>query len=103
MVDQGRREPRDHELLDVRRDAPQVDEGRLAFLDELGEARPLRPQEFRLVDVVEAFVERLGDRPLALEYIERALQNGYSLDDIKSTPEFKNLVSDPNFRPNGKK
>jgi hypothetical protein len=47
--------------------------------------------------------ENLGDRRHALDYIEKALQNGYSLDELKETPEFQNLLSDPKFRPSGKK
>src|ERR1700733_4816982 len=61
------------------------------------------PDNPNVLELAGETYENLGDRARALEYIERALQNGYSLDDIKSTPEFNNLVSDPNFRPNGKK
>jgi tetratricopeptide (TPR) repeat protein len=47
--------------------------------------------------------EILGDRLHALENIEKALQKGYPADDLKDSPELKNLLSDPNFRPNPKK
>jgi len=47
--------------------------------------------------------EILGDRHHALENIEKALQKGYPADDLKDSPELKNLLSDPNFRPNPKR
>ncbi len=46
--------------------------------------------------------EDLGDRTQALQYIEKGLQKGISLGDLKKTPDLQGLMSDPNFRPSGK-
>jgi tetratricopeptide (TPR) repeat protein len=51
-----------------------------------------------LVNVAEAY-EMLGDRRQALSYIEQALKNGYSLDDLKQDMEAEGLLSDPDFKP----
>ncbi len=61
------------------------------------------PDDANVLELAGETYENLGDRSRALEYIERAVQHGYSLEDLKDTPELKNLVSDPNFRPNAKK
>jgi Flp pilus assembly protein TadD len=50
-----------------------------------------------LVNVAEAY-EMLGDRRQALSYIEQALKNGYSLDDLKQDMEAQGLLSDPDFK-----
>lgn len=54
-----------------------------------------------LADVGQAY-EDLGDRRPALHYVTQALQKGHSLDHVKLVPDLQNLLSDPNFRPNGK-
>jgi len=54
-----------------------------------------------MVNAGEAY-EDLGDRPAALRYIHRALQKGYAVDRLNSTPALQNLLADPNFRPKGK-
>ena len=61
------------------------------------------PDNPNVLELAAETYENLGDRRHALEYIEKALQNGYSLDELKETPEFHNLLSDPKFRPSGKK
>jgi serine/threonine protein kinase/tetratricopeptide (TPR) repeat protein len=66
-------------------------------------ALALSPDDPRvLVNVGDAY-ENLGDRPNAVRFVERALGKGYPLDDLKSDPGLQNVLSDPNFRPNGKK
>ena len=40
----------------------------------------------------------LGDRVDALQYIEKSLQKGYSLEDLKNTPDLQGLFSDPKFQ-----
>jgi serine/threonine-protein kinase len=47
--------------------------------------------------------EMLGDRPRALQFIEKGLEKGYALDDLKRDPDLQSLLSDPNFKPNRKK
>jgi serine/threonine-protein kinase len=54
-----------------------------------------------LEDVGEAY-EVLGDRAQALRYIEKSLQKGYSLEALKNSSELRGVLSDPNFRSNGK-
>jgi len=61
------------------------------------------PDDPNVLELAGETYENLGDRPRALEYMERALQRGYSLEDLEDNPELKSLLSDPNFRPDGKK
>ncbi len=61
------------------------------------------PDDANILELAGETYENLGDRRQALEYIERALQKGYSLDDLKSSPDLQNLLADPNFRPTSKK
>jgi eukaryotic-like serine/threonine-protein kinase len=66
-------------------------------------ALALSPDDPRVLVNVGGAYETLGDRPNALRYVEKALQKGYPLDDIKSDPGLQNLLSDSNFRPSEKK
>jgi eukaryotic-like serine/threonine-protein kinase len=61
------------------------------------------PENPNVLELAGESYENLGDRPHALEYIEKALQKGYSLDDLKSSPDIQGVLSDPNFRSNTKK
>ena len=54
-----------------------------------------------LENVGETF-ETLGDRAHAIQYIEKSLQKGYSLETLKGAPALRNLLSDPNFRASSK-
>jgi tetratricopeptide (TPR) repeat protein len=54
-----------------------------------------------LENIGEAY-EELGDRPHAIEFIERSLQKGYSMESLKNEPTLKSLLSDPKFRPSPK-
>jgi len=54
-----------------------------------------------LENVAEAY-EDLGRRHQALQYIEKALDKGYPVEDIKTNPAFASLLADPNFRPKQK-
>jgi len=62
----------------------------------------LAPEDADVLENVGEAYEVLGDRKHAIEYIEKAMQKGYSLDEIRSDAVLKNLLSDPNFRPNSK-
>ncbi len=65
-------------------------------------ALALSPDDPRvLVNVSDAY-EKLGDRVNALRSVEKALQKGYPLEDLKSDPDQQALLQDPKFRPNGK-
>jgi serine/threonine protein kinase/tetratricopeptide (TPR) repeat protein len=66
-------------------------------------ALALDPNDPRvLMDVGQAYDE-LGDRRVAIEYTEKALEKGFSLEDLKSIWDLQSLTSDPNFRPTVKK
>ena len=47
-----------------------------------------------LFNVGEAY-ENMGDRAHALEYIEKALQKGYLLDQIRADPTLQSILQDP--------
>jgi serine/threonine-protein kinase len=61
-------------------------------------ALALAPDDPDVLDNVGEAYEALGDRAHALEYIEKSLQKGYSLDSLRSSPGLKNLLVDPKFR-----
>ena len=65
-------------------------------------ALALTPDDSYVLASVGEIYERLGDRKHALEYVEKGLQKGYSLQALKSDPLFQSLLSDPNFRPSPK-
>jgi serine/threonine protein kinase/tetratricopeptide (TPR) repeat protein len=62
----------------------------------------LAPDDPDVLENVGETYETLGDRKQALEYVEKSLQKGYSLESLKDSPDLKSLLSDPNFRPNPK-
>jgi serine/threonine-protein kinase len=43
--------------------------------------------------------EDLGRRREALEYIEKAIEKGYPVNDLRTNPALASLLADPNFRP----
>jgi serine/threonine-protein kinase len=61
------------------------------------------PDNPDVLELVAETYESLGDRRRALEYIERALQDGYPLEELKDSPDLQGLLSDPNFRPKERK
>jgi serine/threonine-protein kinase len=65
-------------------------------------ALALAPEDANVLDNVGEAYEELGDRKQALQYIEKSIEKGYSFEALKNTPNLKDLLSDPNFRPNGK-
>jgi serine/threonine-protein kinase len=54
-----------------------------------------------LSDLAETY-ERLGNRPRALQFAQRSLENGYTLTDLQLRPVFHALLADPGFRPRNK-
>jgi eukaryotic-like serine/threonine-protein kinase len=50
-----------------------------------------------LSNVAEAY-ENMGDHSHALEYIEKALQKGYPLDQVRAEPTLQGVLSDPELR-----
>jgi len=61
-------------------------------------ALALAPDDPRVLVNVGSAYEDLGDRRNSLRYVEKALQKGFPLDNVKSFPNLQNLLSDPNFR-----
>lgn len=65
-------------------------------------ALALSPDDPDVLAIVGLAYEDIGDRAQALQYVEKSLQKGYSLEDLKNTPDLQGLFSDPRFRPSGK-
>lgn len=71
-------------------------------LPRLQSALVLSPDDNVVLENVGEAYEDLGDRTHALYYIHQSLQKGYGLSALKSNLDLQSLLSDPNFRPNGK-
>jgi eukaryotic-like serine/threonine-protein kinase len=65
-------------------------------------ALALSPDDPNVLAIVGIAYEDLGDRAQALQYIEKCLQKGYALADLKNTPDLQELLSDPSFKASGK-
>ncbi len=61
-------------------------------------ALALSPDDSNVLERVGEAYEDLGDRAQALQYIEKSLQKGYALGDLKKTPDLQGLLSDPKFQ-----
>jgi eukaryotic-like serine/threonine-protein kinase len=72
-------------------------------ISRIQSALALSPDDSNVLATVGEAYEDLGDRALALQYIEKSLQKGYDLADLKHTPDLQGLLSDPSFRPSGSK
>jgi serine/threonine protein kinase/Flp pilus assembly protein TadD/TolB-like protein len=108
----------DHEvalLEQVVRDNPRdgLAQARLAMLygkkkvrekavSRIQSALALSPDDPNVLAIVGIAYEDLGERGQALQYIEKCLQKGYALADLKNTPDLQGLLSDPNFKASGK-
>ncbi len=71
-------------------------------ISRIQSALVLSPDDATVLETVGEAYEYLGDRALALQYIEKSMRKGYALSDLKSFPGLQGLLSDPNFRPSGK-
>jgi serine/threonine protein kinase/Flp pilus assembly protein TadD len=71
-------------------------------LPRLQSALVLSPDDNVVLENIGEAYEELGDRARALYYIHQSLQKGYGLAALKSNLDLQSLLSDPNFRPNGK-
>jgi eukaryotic-like serine/threonine-protein kinase len=71
-------------------------------LTRIQTALALAPDDPYVLANVGSAYEDIGDRRKALEYIRRALQKGYALDQVKNDPDLQGLIADPNFQTNGK-
>jgi serine/threonine-protein kinase len=66
-------------------------------------ALALAPGDPAILVLAGGAYEALGERARALEFIEKGLEKGYALDDLKRDPDLQNLLSDPRFKANRKK
>ena len=67
-------------------------------LTRIQTALALAPDDPRVLTNVGVAYEAAGDRVAALRYVEKALQKGYPLDDLKADPNLQKLLADQNFR-----
>ncbi|MBV9572944.1 MAG: protein kinase [Acidobacteriales bacterium] len=65
-------------------------------------ALALAPDDPDVLENVGETFETLGDRAQAIQYVEKSLDKGYSLNSLQTDPALKGLLSDPNFRPKTK-
>ncbi len=71
-------------------------------ISRIQSALALSPDDPNILAAVGEAFEDLGDRAQALQHIEKSLQKGYALADLKDTPDLQGLLSDPSFKPSGK-
>ncbi len=62
----------------------------------------LAPDDPNVLSNVGEAYEYLGNRELALKYVEESIAKGYAVDDIRNTPGLQALITDPRFKPAGK-
>jgi eukaryotic-like serine/threonine-protein kinase len=67
-------------------------------LDEVQTSLALAPDDPQILSNIADVYELLGDRRRAVEYLEKALQKGYTLDQAKTDPDMRSLLQDPSFR-----
>jgi serine/threonine-protein kinase len=65
---------------------------------QLDAALALSPDDAGILGKAGEAYENLGERSLALEYFRKALQKGWTLEDLKTNPDLRSLLSDPNAR-----
>jgi serine/threonine protein kinase/tetratricopeptide (TPR) repeat protein len=69
-------------------------------ISRIQSALALSPDDANVLESAGEAYEELGDRAQALQYIEKSVQKGYSLEVLKTNSDLQGLLSDPNFRPN---
>ncbi len=71
-------------------------------LSEIQTSLALAPDDSDILENVGETYEELGDRNHAVQYIQKAVQKGYSLETLKGQKSLQGVLSDPNFRPGSK-
>jgi tetratricopeptide (TPR) repeat protein len=66
-------------------------------LSLMEKARMLNPKDASIMYRAGLNYEHWGERDLALQWVGKALKNGYSISTVKRSPELKNLRGDPRF------
>jgi Flp pilus assembly protein TadD len=51
-----------------------------------------------LANIGEAY-EDLGERREAIKFLERSMEKGTAIEDLRANAALQDLLSDPNFRP----
>lgn len=108
---QNARSAREKELVPLekmaalKQSAPKVQADLAFLLAKLGRmldakkrlevAVALSPDDPEVLFTLGQTCELLGDRNGALEYLRRAIAQGYSVDDLKADPELQALIADP--------
>jgi eukaryotic-like serine/threonine-protein kinase len=98
VEDLVRAQPQDATAQSELADLYAVQKMRDKTLTRIQTALALTPDDPRVLTNVGAAYEVLGDRVSAVRYVEKALQKGYPLDDLKADPGLQKLLADPNFR-----
>lgn len=62
-------------------------------------ALALSPDDTQVLSNVADTYEILGDRRRGLEYLEKALQKGFTVDQAKGDPDMQGMLKDPAFHP----
>jgi tetratricopeptide (TPR) repeat protein len=95
---QARVNANDAELLVFMADCHAMLENGSAARDRLRRALALAPERPSVSFVAAQVCERLGDRRRALDYLARAIAQGYSLAEVARDPTLAELRQDPRYR-----
>ena len=63
----------------------------------------LAPEDPTVLVTVGGVYEFLGDRKEAIQFIQKGMGKGYTLDDLQRDPDMQALLTDPSFKPIAKK
>jgi serine/threonine-protein kinase len=63
----------------------------------------LAPDDPTVLVTVGSAYEILGTRKEAIQFIQKGMAKGYTLDDLQRDPDLQTLLSDPSFKPIAKK
>jgi tetratricopeptide (TPR) repeat protein len=75
---------------------------RVFALTRIQTALALSPEDPAVLDDVANTYEVLGERHLALKYVQKAIEKGYPAQQVINDPDMQSLILDPSFRPKGK-
>ena len=66
-------------------------------------ALALAPDDPTVLVTIGSTYEILGTRKEAIQFIQKGMAKGYTLDDLQRDPDLQTLLSDPSFKPIAKK
>ncbi len=70
---------------------------RVSSIQNIHTSLALAPKDKGILSEVAGAYEILGDRRQAIRYLELAIQNGYSLQQVAADPSLQKIASDPSF------